>query len=264
MKTTIFPPAIALVLVFLTGCASAPQKQVLSVQEKADYAQRIARIKSVDILYSNDNHVVVLDGGGSGSVGMAGLLGPVGLLAAVAIDGASKLSKEERSKARSKEFSDKVRSELPSANLSKDFADQVASKLRDRGMEVTVTPLTSSRTSADLATYPELANIAAGRAAVVIWNNPGLTAESATSAYVTSAVIDYYCADADKTKILDGRIVRRGDSVARTFQGLMDPISQTYSSLRTLYLSGHINIVQQCFDVPDEKRPIDVLKSIAK
>jgi hypothetical protein len=251
-------------LLVLVGCASVPPKQVLSAQEKENYRERISRMKSVDILYSNDNGIVVLDGGGSGGVGLAGLLGPIGFLTAIAIDAASKRSKEERARVRGKEFSDKVRADLPEANLSKDFAEQVANKLLERGIEVALSPLTSNRTSADLATYPELAKVAANRASIVIWNNPGITAESATSAYITTAVTDFYCADVDKVKILDGQILRRGDTVGRTFQGLKDNIDATYSALRTLYLTGYGEIIKKCFDVPEEKPTIDALVPIYK
>lgn len=247
----------------LAGCATAP-KPMLSTQEKAEFGARLERIKSVEILYSDKDAITVVDGGGSGAIGLAGLLGPIGLIAAVVADGASKVTRMERGQARTSEFKAKVLAELPMSNLSRDFAEQVAEKLTARGMEVKLTPLSGSRPGFDLATYPEVANVAPGRAAIVLWNNPGIAAESATAAYQASAVVDFYCQDADKNKIVDGQLRSTGGDVGRSFAGLLADVKPVYESVRTHYLKHHEKIVQECFSVPDEKRPTDRLKEIYK
>lgn len=247
----------------LAGCATAP-KPILSPQEKAEFGARLERIKSVEILYSDKDAITVVDSGGSGAVGLAGLLGPIGLLAAVVADGASKLSRMERAKERTTEFKAKVLAELPTSNLSRDFAEHVAEKLTARGMAVKLTPLSGTRPGFDLATYPEVANVEPGHAALVIWNSPGITAESATAAYQASAVVEFYCQDADKNKIVDGRLRSTGADVGRSFAGLLADVKPVYESVRKNYLTHHEKIVQECFTVPDEKRPVDRLKEMYK
>lgn len=255
--------AAAVAVSVFAGCATAP-KPILSPQQKADYGARLERIKSVEILYSEKDAITVVDGGGSDSIGLAGLLGPIGLLAAVVADGASKVSRTDRAKERTTEFRTKVMAELPTSNLSRDFAEHVAEKLKARGMEVRLTPLSGSRPGFDLATYPEVANVAPGRAALVLWNSPGITAESATAAYKTSAVVDFYCQDADKKKIVDGQLRSTGEDVGRSFSGLLADVKPVYESVRKHYLTHHEKIVQECFSVPDEKRSMDRLKEIYK
>ena len=246
------------------GCATKPTQQLLTENETREYKQRLDRIKKIEVFYSNDNSIAVFDSGGSGAAGMSGLLGPIGMLAALAVDASSKISAIDRAKDRSKELSDKVRSELPEANLSRDFAELIAEKLRGSGREVSLTALTTDRASNDLAKYPQITQISDDRGVVVIWNNPGFTSESSTAPYLTSAVIDYYCQDSDKRKLVDGQIKSQGDSVGRTFSGLKDEIKTVYPKLRLHYLKQSAALVNECFDVPIEKRTVDRLNAIYK
>lgn len=255
--------ALAITVGMLGGCATST-KPIISPQEQADYSARLERIKSVEILYSDQDAITVVDSGGTGAIGFAALLGPIGMLAAVVADGASKMTSLDRANARTAEFKAKVLTELPNSNLSKDFAEHVAEKLTARGMQVKLTALSGSRPGFDLATYPEVANVESGRAALVIWNNPGISAESATAAYKASAVVEFYCQDADKRKIVDGQVRSTGGDVGRSFAGLLTDIKPAYETVRAHYLTLHQKVIDECFNVPNEQRPIDRLKVIYK
>jgi hypothetical protein len=247
-------------LLSLIGCASAPAvAPVYSSDEIAVFNKRLENIKKVEILYSNDNGIVVLDQGGSGVAGLGGLLGPIGAIAAAAADAASKKNAAERAKTRSVEYAKKVREVLPQYNLSRDYAEAVASKIRSTGREAVIKPLVSERSATDLAKYPELTSVEKGSAAIVIWNNPGFFAESATSAYVASTGIDYYCQDSEGVKIVDGRILRRGAEVSSTYSNLLDDISNSYQKLRAAYLEKPEIVVDECLTVPKQKRSTDRL-----
>lgn len=255
---------VALATLATVGCATKPTIQLLSSDEASAYKQRLDQIKKVEIFYSNDNGIVVTDGGGSGAVGLGGLLGPVGAILAAAADAASKISSTERAKVRGKEYSDKVRKDLPDANLSRAFAEALADKVRKTGREVKLTALTSNRTASDLSTYKELSSVEEDVAAILIWNNPGFSAESSTSAYQSSAVIDFFCQDSKRVKLLDGQIRNATDTSIRSFSGLLENIGESFAKLSTNYMLGHERIVKACLDVPTEKKPTDTLVNIYK
>jgi hypothetical protein len=73
------------IAVVLTGCATGPDKAALQARKQA-----LANITRMEIFYNGKDELAVVDGGGSSITGLGGLLGPIGLLAAVGADADSK------------------------------------------------------------------------------------------------------------------------------------------------------------------------------
>jgi hypothetical protein len=97
-------------------------------------------IEKVELIYNEEDQLIVTDGGGSGLTGFAGLLGPIGAILALTIDTNSRMTMAARTDQRSKEFTAAVRNSGATMTLNRRFAERLAARLRDSGREVKVTP----------------------------------------------------------------------------------------------------------------------------
>src|SRR5689334_13936655 len=89
----------------LAGCAADASKPTLLARQEATRSAA-----KVELIYNEEDQLIVTDGGGSGLTGFAGLLlGPIGALLALSIDTNSRMTMAARTDQRSKEFTAAVR-----------------------------------------------------------------------------------------------------------------------------------------------------------
>jgi len=137
----------------LAGCAAEASKPAL--QARQDAATRSAA--KVELIYNEEDQLIVTDGGGSGLTGFAGLLlGPIGALLALSIDTNSRMTMAARTDQRSKEFTAAVKNSGAAMTLNRQFAEQLAARLRESGREVKLTPFMRATGPASEMKVPEL------------------------------------------------------------------------------------------------------------
>lgn len=136
----------------LAGCAADASKPTL--QARQDATRSAAK---VELIYNEEDQLIVTDGGGSGLTGFAGLLlGPIGALVALTIDTNSRMTMAARTDQRSKEFTAAVRNSGTTMALNRQFAEQLAARLRESGREVKLTPFMRATGPASEMKVPEL------------------------------------------------------------------------------------------------------------
>ncbi|RRH90514.1 hypothetical protein EH244_07165 [Variovorax beijingensis] len=136
----------------LAGCAADASKPTL--QARQDATRSAAK---VELIYNEEDQLIVTDGGGSGLTGFAGLLlGPIGALVALTIDTNSRMTMAARTDQRSKEFTAAVRNSGTTMALNRQFAEQLAARLRESGREVKLTPFMRATGAASEMKVPEL------------------------------------------------------------------------------------------------------------
>ncbi|MBT2334676.1 hypothetical protein J7E49_12260 [Variovorax paradoxus] len=120
----------------LAGCAANISQPAL--QARQDATRSAAK---VELIYNEEDQLIVTDGGGSGLTGFAGLLlGPIGALVALSIDTNSRMTMAARTDQRSKEFTAAVKNSGMVMTLNRQFAERLAARLRESGREVKLTP----------------------------------------------------------------------------------------------------------------------------
>jgi hypothetical protein len=119
----------------LSGCATNTSQPAMKARYEAARS-----IEKVELIYNEEDQLIVTDGGGSGLTGFAGLLGPIGAILALTIDTNSRMTMAARTDQRSKEFTAAVRNSGATMTLNRRFAERLAARLRDSGREVKVTP----------------------------------------------------------------------------------------------------------------------------
>ncbi|RIX84697.1 hypothetical protein [Acidovorax cavernicola] len=135
----------------LSGCATNTPPPALQISP--DAARSVAK---VEIIYNQQDELLVSDGGGSGLTSFAGFLGPIVALVALGIDNSSRASAADRMAQRSKEFTDAVRKSGVPMGLNKYFAERLAERLRDGGREVKLTPFMRATGKLPEMQVPEL------------------------------------------------------------------------------------------------------------
>ncbi|WP_369651941.1 hypothetical protein [Variovorax sp. V213] len=126
---------LLVVAALLSGCATNTAQPALQIRHEATRA-----IEKVELIYNDEDQLIVTDGGGSGLTGFAGLLGPIGAILALTVDTNSRMSMADRTDRRSKEFTAAVRNSGAAMSLNRKFAERLAARLRESGREVKVTP----------------------------------------------------------------------------------------------------------------------------
>ena len=119
----------------LSGCATNTAAPVPPTRH--DVARSIEK---VELIYNQEDQLIVTDGGGSGLTGFAGFLGPLAALVAISVDTNSRLTMAARTDQRSKEFTAAVKNSGVTMGLNRQFAERLAARLRDSGREVKLTP----------------------------------------------------------------------------------------------------------------------------
>ncbi|MDQ0591345.1 hypothetical protein [Variovorax paradoxus] len=134
------------------GCAADAARPKL--QARQDATRSAAK---VELVYNEEDQLIVTDGGGSGLTGFAGLLlGPIGALLALSIDTNSRMTMAARTDQRSKEFTAAVKDSGAAMTLNRQFAQQLAARLRESGREVKLTPFMRATGQAAEMKVPEL------------------------------------------------------------------------------------------------------------
>ncbi|EJL71178.1 hypothetical protein PMI12_04426 [Variovorax sp. CF313] len=146
---TLTPLLVAAALV--SGCATDAPPPAL--QARHDAARSVAK---VEIIYNQEDELIVVDGGGSGLTSFAGFLGPIGALLALGIDTNSRMTTADRTDRRSKEFTAAVRNSGVPMGLNSYFAERLAARLRDGGREVKLTPFMRATGKLPEMQVPEL------------------------------------------------------------------------------------------------------------
>lgn len=225
MRSTI---SLALVLAFLTGCAT----QKVSLKESN--REVITGLSNIEILYHDTKDFPVVDLGGSKASGLAGLFGPIGLAVAIVADGASKLTMKERAEKRAAEFTAAINSSIPNANINVEFANLVAEQLRSRGKQVKVTKIKrpidwEKPQTEDAQDLPHTT----GYARLILRTATGYGAESATSRYEALIILDAVLQD-DTGKTLAGHseTKRNFNETYRTYNELLNDHKRAAEALR--------------------------------
>jgi len=131
-----------------------------------------------------------MDLGGSQSLGVLGILGPVGLLMGVTADAAHKLDMKSRTERRSKEFSDLVSKKFPDQSFNQAFARQIGDLLVKDGRAVKVTKVLRPSGSEDLASSVSQDLVpTAGYMQLVLRLGTGYGAASAADSYKPMTII---------------------------------------------------------------------------
>lgn len=218
----LFAVAVMAVLV-LSGCAV---KQPTPRYERDKQANRtvIQSGKQVEIFYHADDFGVV-DLGGSKSVGLLGILGPIGLLAGLGADAAHKLDSKSRTERRSEEFSKLIADNLPDDSINQTFARQIGDLLEKDGRQVKVTKVTRPGGSDDLSQSTS-ADLVPTDGYMQLWLrvSTGYGATSATDSYKPMTIIEYALKDPEGTPLMSRSFTRfygESDKTYLTYAGLL-------------------------------------------
>lgn len=179
--------AVLLISSTLGACASN-SKQDYRLRLRAAAAAATAQSK-LELFYDVDEEIVVVDSGTSNMLGMAGIFGFVGLIAATAAAGANAATTVDRTKARSKEFTNKLREDAAALDINRRFVEAYASTLRAEGKDVVLTPLTS-RAKGGVPKMPDGLERREGYAALVVRLTKGYSAPDSASSYSMVAVVE--------------------------------------------------------------------------
>lgn len=225
-----FSALMCLAIVFSVGCASVRHPSASQKEVNHDAIQRISK---VEIFYHPAEYSVI-DLGGSKASQMAGVFGPLGLLAVLAAEAGSKLTALDRAQARSKEFDQLIQADQM-ADINLVQAKQLATLIQDTGRDVKLTMIQRPQ-GERLATptQPKL-EFTAGYAPLLLRVTTGYGAESATAAYKSIAVTEFALFD-DTTQerlLVTDQLKKRDNGVTyQTFDGLKSSRALAVESLQ--------------------------------
>lgn len=215
---------LSIVLIFLSGCAIKPQTPQYKLDKQANQAV-IQSGKPVEIFYHDDSYVI-LDGGGSKSLGLMGLLGPVGFLVGMTTDAAHRLDMKSRTERRSKEFSALIAQDAAERSINREFAQQIADLLAKEGRVVKVTKVLRPVGSADLARSASEDLVPTdGYMQLLLRLGMAYVATSATDTYKPGTMVEYALKDSDGGPLMsrsDTRIYHESDKTFLTYAGLLE------------------------------------------
>lgn len=209
--------ALISIAALAAGCATGPDKAALQARKDAT-----SKLPKIELLYNEQDELVVMDLGGSSMTGMAGLLGPIGLLVAAGVDAGSKLSMAERAEKRSKEFTTAVQKDAPAQGLNKQFAEQLADRIRAGGREVKVTPTKRAIGALSKMSTPD-ALVNPDYAPLIVRITAGYGAKDATSSFQPTITVEYQLKKDDKAIVYQSSYVKRPDEPTYfTYAALLD------------------------------------------
>lgn len=245
--------SVLIAVLVLSGCAVQQPTPNYELDKQVNRAA-IQSGKKVEIFYHPDEFAVV-DLGGSKSVGLLGILGPVGMLVGMAADTAHKLDAGSRTERRSEEFSKLVAENLPNESINRAFAMLLGEQIEKDGREVRITRVARPHGSDDLAlsTSDDLVPTP-GYMQLLLRLSVGYGATSATASYIPMTIIEYALKDAEGKALVSRSFTR--------FYGESDKTFLTYAGLLGDYrgardeLSARLNywaepVYAQIFRFPD-------------
>lgn len=240
--------SIIIGITLLAGCAVRPPAYVT---QKQSNQHAIEKIQKIEILYHADDEYPIIDRGGSGMTGMAGLLGPVGLLIAVGADAGSKLSVAERAASRSKEFTKAIHVSFPDQGLNSQFANKLADLLRASGRTVRLTQV-ERPVGNDILSMSTIKGVqqSEGYAPLVLRITTGYGADSATSSYRPILVTEYVLKDEAKKVLVENKETsNEGEKTYLTYQGLLEDHIEAREQLRHGLMSLAAVAYKKMFDM---------------
>jgi len=168
----------------LSGCATSTSQPALQTRHVATRS-----IEKVELVYNEEDQLIVTDGGGSGLTGFAGFLGPIGALLALSIDTNSRMTMAARTDQRSKEFTAAVKNSGATMALNRQFAERLAARLRDSGREVKLTPFMRATGQLAEMQVPEL-RPTPGYSTLILRITTAYSAADATSSFKPFVLVE--------------------------------------------------------------------------
>lgn len=216
--------AVAVIAVMaLCGCAVKQPTPRYQLDKQANRTA-IQSGKQIEIFYHADDYVV-MDLGGSNSLGLLGILGPIGLLAGLGVDAAHKMDFKSRTERRSQEFSKLITDNLPGDSINQEFARQIGDLLEKDGRQVKVTQVTRPRGSEELAQSTSDDLVASqGYMQLMLRVSTGYGAASATDSYKPVTIVEYALKDSEGTALMSHwftRVYGESDKTYLTYAGLL-------------------------------------------
>lgn len=244
---------LSIALIFLSGCAFKQPPPKYQLDKQANQAV-IQSGKPVEIFYHADDYVI-LDLGGSKSLGVLGILGPVGLLVGLTADAAHKLDMKPRTERRSKEFSALIAQDFPDRSMNRDFAQQIGDLLAKDGRQVKVTQVLRPAGNADLAlSVSEDLVPTDGHMQLLLRLGTAYAAASATDSYKPMTMVEYALKDADGRALMSRSISRSYDQSDKTFltyPGLLEDRKAAYEELSARLGAWSEPVYTEIFRFPD-------------
>lgn len=244
---------LSIALIFLGGCAVKQPPPQYQVDKQANQAA-IQSGKPVEIFYHADDYVI-LDLGGSKSLGVLGILGPVGLLVGMTADAAHKLDMKSRAERRSKEFSALIAQDFPDQSIHGDFARQIGDHLAKDGREVKVTRVARPAGDADLALSVSDDLVPTdGYMQLLLRLGTGYAAASATDTYKPMTMVEYALKDADGKPLMSrsiSRVYDESDKTFLTFTGLLEDYKGAHEELSARLGAWSEPVYTEIFRFPD-------------
>lgn len=211
----------------LAGCATNARQAVL--QARHDATQSITK---VELIYNEQDQLVVMDGGGSGFTGMAGLLGPVGLLVAAGVDAGSRGTMADRTDRRSKEFMAAMKNSGMTLSLNRQFAEQLAARLEGSGREVKLTPAKRATGKLSEMQVPDL-QPTTGYNTLILRITTGYGAPDTTSSYTPVIVVEQLLKDEQQSVLYQtNHTPRVGEPTYFLYDGLLKDTAGAYEGLK--------------------------------
>jgi hypothetical protein len=230
----------------LTACASQQPKYVT---DKIQNRTQIESIKTIKIVYSDNENYGVVDAGGSGSTGLLGFLGPIGSIAGAVADITSAATLKSRAESRSKQFTDAVKTDFPNdANLNKQFVDKLAASIKSSGRSVELVSVKRPVGNLDLSKNMSNTEVSDGSSVLGLRITSGYGAVSQTARYQPVTVVEYYLKEKGKTLISNTITDREGEHRYATFDSLLSSRQEAFSQLKDELMPISNLVYRQIFD----------------
>ncbi len=229
---------LILFLSLLASCAFNKENK------KSNDYNTISKITKIEIMYHNDDFVII-DGGGSNITGLGSFLGPIGSIAEATAQIVSKSTVSDRASQRSKEFNNTILNNFPEINCSANFVNEFAKKLRENGKEVKITLIDRPH-----GEFDDSFKIAPqdGYARIVFRITTGYGAETATSSFNPLIINEYIFIDENNKVLASGNETKKnfGESYF-TYQGLLEAHKKAVITLQDGLLSTVDTIYKDAF-----------------
>jgi hypothetical protein len=216
---------ICTIAVMLVACAGRPKQATNEEPEPLSHPR-------VEIVYNAKSELAVLDTGATPTVGLGGLLGPVGVLVAIGADVASRSNSMDQVASRSKRFQQAIEESQGELTLHREYAERLAEAMRATGREVKLTP---SNRATGAARKMELAGLTAtpGYEVMLLRITAGYGAPSLTADFRPIISVEYALRD-DKLQPITWNSVtsNRGGPTYFAYDTLLKENKAAYEGVR--------------------------------
>jgi hypothetical protein len=253
--------------VLLTACSTTQPQYVI---DKKNNRSAIESIKSVQLIFDENEKYHVRDEGGSGATGLAGLLGPVGLIAAVVADTTSVVTKDSRQNKRTEEFTNAINTELVNREkLITQLVTKIQNNLKSSGKDVELSkvnfvpllnePLANVNSKANSLQIFDAVNktdipVKENVAQLFIVSVSGYAAPSATARYKPKTMVQYYLKNNGKLLMTNTIFDWEGENKYSTFASLIENRKAAYDQLGKQVNSMGDTVYKQIFDFNEVKK----------